>query len=210
MNVVPFEGLDEGLGHAVGLGAVIGGRADLHAHHPRKILGLSGGVSGPVVAEPLDLRGKLVHGTEAGLDRLGHQVPYHIPADAPRCGHVAHDLPIAAVHTEGHSDPLPVPAGDLEGVGTPTEVAPDHLHRAVMDPYRPARVTLQKQPVLLHDPVNPLVIHSNVPKLPVEKGRNPSVTVSSTLVHDLADHRQIVLMIGAMEPRRDRRNEAIW
>src|SRR5512133_111748 len=111
MDIVPLEGLDERLGHSVGLRAVIGGRADLQTHHSRKILCVMSDVCRAVVAEPLDLLRYPVHETEPSLYRLRNQIPDHVPADAPRCGHIAHNLTIAAVHAEGHPYPLTIPAG---------------------------------------------------------------------------------------------------
>ena len=198
MHIIPFKGLDEGLGHAIGFGAVIGGRTNQQSHHPGKLLRLVGHISRAVVAEPLDSHRQPIHSTKTGLNGLCHQVPDHVSADASGCGDVTHDLPVTAIHAEGHADSLPIPAGNLEGVGAPAQIAPDHLDSALVSPDRPARMPLQKQVVLLHDPIDPLVVHRNVPKLPVEKGRYPAVTVSGAIVHDLADQSKIALVLGLL------------
>jgi hypothetical protein len=157
-----------------------------------------GDICRSVVAEPLDLFRNPIHKAEASLDRLCHQIPDHLPGDAPRCGHIAHDFPIATVHAEGHPDPLSVPAGNLEGIRTPAKIAPDHLDSSVMDPHRPSRIPLQKERVLLHDSVNSFMVDGLFPLSPeisIEKRRHSSIPIGGPIIHNLPDQWKILIIL---------------
>jgi hypothetical protein len=96
---------------------------------------------------------------------------------------------------KANPDPLPVPAGNLEGIRTPAKIAPDHLDSSVMDPHRPARIPLQKKTVLLHDPINPLVVHGLFPKLAIEKRRHSSIPIGGPIIHNLPDQWKILIIL---------------
>lgn len=123
MHIVPFEGLKKALRHPVALGTLYRSGAYDQTHADREVPRIMCRVGRAVVGELLDPVSKAVHDAEAGLDRLRHQVPDHLPGDPRRGGDVAHDLPIATVQGESHPNDLPVPALDREDVRTPARVA---------------------------------------------------------------------------------------
>ena len=107
MRVVPFESLDEGIGHSFRFGVVIGGREDQQADHPGDPVHLASNLCRSVVSQPLNLHKEPVQDTEADLNHLGHQIPDHVSANASRCDHVANDLPITSIRAKCNPDLLP-------------------------------------------------------------------------------------------------------
>ena len=155
VNIIPFERLDESLGHPVGFRAVERSRTDLKPDGLGKRDRLLGDISRTVVTEPLDGLRQPIDAAETGLHRFDHQVPDHVPVNPACRGRIAQDLPVTAVQTKGNPKPLLAPAGDLEGIGAPAPVAAVHHDGPVMDPLGPPRRALQQQASHLHEPVDP-------------------------------------------------------
>jgi hypothetical protein len=84
-DVIPFDGIDEGLGHAVGLRAVGGGRDRFEAELPGVEDRFERDVGAAVVGEPLDLdRGLERPFSEAVPDRTIQQKADIVPS-LPGC-----------------------------------------------------------------------------------------------------------------------------
>ena len=89
------------------------------------------------------------------LDAPDHHVADHLAEDARRRRQPADHLAIVTVESEGYTNDLTVPAGELQRVGAPADIDRDHL--AVMIAGGPAGQcgALQVHPVLLHKAIDP-------------------------------------------------------
>src|SRR5690349_8848056 len=114
IDVIPLEGFDEGLGHAVGFGASDGSKTVDEAHILCKSSCLAGGVTAAIVAEPLHPVWEQVNGAEAPLNGFSHQIAHHFPSNAASGGNMADDFTITAIQGEGNTHYLPIPAGNLK------------------------------------------------------------------------------------------------
>ncbi len=147
-QIIPLEGLDEGLGHAVGLRAPDGREAGNEVEGRCEGLGLSGDIGAAIVGKMLD-RPWSSDGPEAGLDGLQHEIANIRPAD-PRAAESGEgeDLAVEGVDDEGHADDFAIPAGELQSVGTPAQVGGLDHDLAVMDaPMTAANPGFQQQPI---------------------------------------------------------------
>lgn len=81
-NIIPFEGLDESFGHAVGFGASDGSKTADEAHILCKSNRLSGGVTAAIVTEPFHAVRDPVNTPEALLNGFNHQIAHHFPGNA--------------------------------------------------------------------------------------------------------------------------------
>jgi len=198
LNVIPFEGLDKRFRHPIGFWTAVRRRTDFQPHHLRKGACFSRDIRRTIITEPLDPMRNFIYQTKAGLDRLGHQVPDQVPRNAARCCHITHDFPITAVQAEGNPYPLPIAAGDFEGIGTPTAIADRHYHLTVMHPDRPAGMALQKQLMLLHDPINTFMVDRCFAiafESAVQQGSHSPITVSRPVIDNLPNQQKITLVV---------------
>src|SRR5438477_7845684 len=118
IHVIPFEGFDECLRHAVRLWAAHRREARYQAEASRKVDRLVSSVAAAIVREPLDWVWQAAS-AETSLDALEHQIPDHLPADPARAGAPGHNLSVASVQRKSHADHLTVPAGDLKPIRGP-------------------------------------------------------------------------------------------
>jgi len=191
VSIIAFEGFDKTLRHAVGLWTgdrrEAGTQVQSRGEPPR----FQGGIATAIVRQELDGQGGL-QGFEPLLDGMEHQIAHHGAADALiGDGVPADDFPIERIDQKNHPDDFRVPADDLEGVGTPTQVGAHDDDLAVMYAPRPVcRPPLQKPALHGHDPIDTLVIDGGKAgkgSLLVEQAGNPPVAVGRPPVHDPAD-----------------------
>src|SRR3954462_6505671 len=121
-RVIALEGLHEGFGHSVGLGALHRREARDEVQGGGKVARFLGGIWASIVGQLLD-RVWRSYGAEALLDGFEHHVTYVRAADAnPAHGGPGDDLPVEGVDDEGHANDLAVPAGELQAIGAPAQV----------------------------------------------------------------------------------------
>ena len=97
--------------------------------------------------------------TEPVLGGGDHEIADILAFDALGCGHMSHDLAIAAIERKGDANLLFVFARDLEAVGAPACIGMINRNSAVMTAlFRAAGVAPKQETVLLHDAVDPLSI----------------------------------------------------
>ncbi len=134
-DIIPLEGANERLSHAVRLRTANWGRARDQSNAPGEGACVASSVAAAVIGKPLDGFGHAVHLSVAMLDRGNHQVLDVLGGDAARRCHVSHRLAVAAVEREGDTHLLAIVAGDLQPVGTPAGVAEVDGDPAVVTPF---------------------------------------------------------------------------
>jgi len=92
VDIIPFEGLHESFGHAVGLGASNGSKTTDEAHIFGKRNGFRSGVAAAVIAEPFHRMGKPGKRPEASLNGFNHQIPHHLPGNTASGSNMADDF----------------------------------------------------------------------------------------------------------------------
>src|SRR5512133_1854139 len=122
VNIIPFEGFDEGFGHSIGFRASDGGKTTDEAHILSKGNRLSGRVATPIVTEPFHCMGKLGCRAEAALNRFNHQIPHHLAGNAAGGSNMADDFTVTTVQGKSNSHYLAIPTGDLETIRAPAQV----------------------------------------------------------------------------------------
>ena len=115
-----------------------------------------------------------------------YQVLHALGGDATRRRHMSHRLPIAAVEREGGADLIAVIACDLQPVGAPAGVAlVDGDEIVVTASLMPFTVTLEQQPVYVHDAQTRLTFGAGRPSLPVcraaQQGKDGAIAVDRRL-----------------------------
>ena len=130
--------------------------------------------------------------SKAALDALDHHVADHLAGDARGRRQPADHLAVVTVESEGYTDDLAVPAGELQRVGAPADIRADRDHPAVMLARGPAAgVALKEQPMLLHQAIDPLrvdrVLAGGSP-LALEERGDPPVAIG----RPPADYRSLV------------------
>src|SRR5512132_873845 len=118
-----------------------------------KAPGLVGGVARPVVGEPFDGLGQLVHAPKAMLDGGDHEIADIFALDALGGGDMAHGFTVTAVEREGDTDLLAIIAADLEAVRAPAQIRAVHRDPAVVTAFSASRMTLEQEIVQLHHPM---------------------------------------------------------
>jgi hypothetical protein len=112
------------------------------------------------------------------------------------------------VERKGNTDCLTIPTGELQRVGAPSDIRSEGDYLAIMFP-RPvaAGMSLQKQPMLLHQPIDALGVDRFLPggsPLALEERGDPSIRIARPLIDIAATvpskHTYLVLqpLAGAM------------
>ncbi len=161
VNIISFKRFDEGFGHSVAFRARHRSCTADQAQLAGKIPRLFGGITRAVVGQPLDSVRSTIHTAKTVLETLDHKIANHCAADATSGGHKADHLAVAAIQAEGHTDDLAVGAGNFKYIRTPAHVAAKRNdHAIVSSHWALAGISAQQHIVLLHDPINTLVVNS--------------------------------------------------
>lgn len=113
-GIVPFEGFDEGLGHAVTLRASNRGEEQIDPEGSGNLRGLPGDIGAAIVREPFQSVWDF-QGLEAAFDRRDHEVTHHFAGDAG-IGHSGpcDDLAVAGIDDKHDADDLTIAGVDLQ------------------------------------------------------------------------------------------------
>ncbi len=137
-GIVPFQGFDEGLGHAIALRAANRGEEQLDAEGRGHFCRLPGDIGAAIIREPFQPVRDL-EGLEAAFDSGDHQITDHLARDAgigdSRPGD---DLAIAGVDDENDPHHLSIAGMDLQMIGAPTDIGAQGNHNAVVGAGGPA------------------------------------------------------------------------
>src|SRR3954447_3753665 len=120
-NVIAFERFDEGFCHAVALRALDWGKARFEVQGQGDVDRLIGSKDRSVVGQPLHFV-RSAAAAEAAFHALDHHIADHLAGDSSCCCQPGDDLAVVAVEDEGHAHDLAIPAGELEGIGTPADI----------------------------------------------------------------------------------------
>ena len=112
-DIVALEGLHEGFGHAVALGAFHRREAGLEVQGCSDLEGAICSEDRTVVRQPLDPVG-CPEVAKPLLNTLHHHIPDHLAGDSSCRCHLADDLAIMAVQCERNTDNIAIPADELE------------------------------------------------------------------------------------------------
>jgi hypothetical protein len=188
MNIVSFKCLNKRFSHAVRLGTPNRGSTHRKPKTLGKCLSVPGYIGRTIITEPFNRMRNMIHKAKSGFDGLGNNVLYHFTVNTACGGDIAHYFPIAAVQAEGYPYPFPVPAGDLENIGTPAQVTSVGSNRSIMGSRWLSRIPLKQQLVDFHDPVDPLMVDPGVPSFfqkTVQQRRDTTVSISGPFIDNL-------------------------
>lgn len=123
---------------------------------------------------------------EEAFNALDHHTMDHLAGDPSCCCQPADDLAVMTVEDEGDADDLAIPAGELQSIGTPTDVRTDRNDLAVVLAWSSsAGMALQKEPMLLDQAEDALCVDGlpsgGSPLAPEERG-DPPVAIGGPLV----------------------------
>ena len=108
-----------------------------------------------------------VHLSEPVFHAGGRKISYHVARYPSRRCNIPHDLTVAAIHGEGNTDLLPVPAEDLEHVRAPAHIACQDDDVACMGTDGTPLIFLEQKMISPHDPVYTLVVDPFLSSFPV-------------------------------------------
>ena len=117
IHIIPFEGLDEGFGHAVGFGTSDRRETTDESHILSKGNRFSGSVATAIVAEPFDSMREPCSRPEAPLDAFNHQIPHYLTGNAAGSGHMTDDFPVTTIQRKGNRTTCPF----QQAISSPSE-----------------------------------------------------------------------------------------
>ena len=117
-------------------------------------------------------------------------------------GDKAHGFAITAVEGKSDAHTLAVVAADLEAIRAPAVVTFGRGDTAVLLPLLATGVTLEQQPVLAHDPVDPLVVGRCQPTMLLGLAPQDGVNAPVALGGHVGDDGLDTLQHPAIGPRR--------
>lgn len=105
---------------------------------------LIGDIAWSIITQPLNRLRDLVNDPKTVFNRLCHKISHDIACDPSCCSDKTQYFPICSVHTEGHTDSLSIPAGNLEHIGTPPHITLEGDDGPFMKTNRTACVLLKQ------------------------------------------------------------------
>jgi hypothetical protein len=131
-GIVTFQGFDECLANAIALRAADWREAWNKVKRSSKISGLSGGIGGAIISQPLDGK-RGAERVEPALHAVEHHVADHLTGNAAAMGRdPGDDFAVMGVDREGDAKHLAVPIRYLKAIGRQAPIGGSRDDAALM------------------------------------------------------------------------------